>query len=41
LQPGVALVVEPMLGIGTVAALLTWTTAYARRRTQVAAAAGA
>lgn len=32
LLPGTALVVEPMLGIGTIAALLTWTTAYARRR---------
>ena len=32
---------EPLLGIGTVAALLTWTTAYARRRTPAAAAAGA
>jgi len=41
LPPGVALVVEPMLGIGTVAALLTWTTAYARRRPPVVAAAGA
>jgi hypothetical protein len=41
LPPGMALVVEPMLGIGTVAALLTWTTAYARRRTPAAAAAGA
>jgi len=32
LPPGTALVVEPVLGIGTVAALLAWTTAYARRR---------
>jgi hypothetical protein len=39
--PGMAFVVEPMRGIGTVAALLTWTTAYARRRTPAAAAAGA
>lgn len=36
-----ALVVEPMLGIGTVAALLTWTTVYARRRAPAAAAVGA
>jgi hypothetical protein len=41
LPSGMALVVEPMLSIGTVAALLTWTTAYARRRTPAAAAAGA
>jgi hypothetical protein len=32
LPPAVALVVEPVLGIGTVAGLLTWTLAYARRR---------
>ena len=34
--PGMAFVVEPMRGIGTVAALLTWTTAYARRRAPAA-----
>ena len=32
LPPATALVAEPVLGLGTVAALLTWTTAYARRR---------
>jgi len=41
LSPGTALVVEPMLGIGTVAALLAWTTAYARRRRASAIAASA
>ena len=41
LPPGIALVVEPMLGIGTIAALLTWTTAYARRRAPAVAATGA
>lgn len=41
LPAGIALVVEPMLGIGTIAALLTWTTAYARRRAPAAAAASA
>ena len=40
LSPGIALVVEPMLGIAAVAALLTWTTAYARRRAPAAAAVG-
>ena len=34
LPPRVALVAEPILGIGTTAALLVWTTAYARRRAQ-------
>jgi hypothetical protein len=32
LPPGTALVAEPVLGIGTLAGLLLWTTAYARRR---------
>jgi hypothetical protein len=41
LPPGIALVVEPMLGIGTIAALLTWTTGYARRRAPAVAAAAA
>jgi hypothetical protein len=41
LPPGIALVVEPMLGIGTIAVLLTWTTAYARRRAPAAAGVGA
>jgi hypothetical protein len=36
MPPGIALVVEPMLGIGTIAVLLTWTTAYARRRASAA-----
>ena len=31
LPPRIALVVEPMLGIGTIAVLLTRTTAHARR----------
>jgi hypothetical protein len=39
LPPTTALVVEPMVAIGTTAALLAWTTAYARRRTAVLAAA--
>jgi len=37
LPPATALVVEPALGIGTVAGLLTWTFAYARRRQAAAA----
>ena len=41
LPPGIALVAEPLLGIGTIAALLTWTTAYARRRAPAAAVASA
>jgi len=41
LPPATALVVEPMLGIGTVTALLAWTMAYARRRRSAAAAASA
>ncbi len=44
LPPAVALVIEPVLGIGTVAGLLTWTAAFARRRSENAAdrqAAGA
>jgi hypothetical protein len=41
LPPGIALVAEPLLGIGTIAALLTWTTAYARRRAPTAAVASA
>jgi hypothetical protein len=41
LPPGIALVVEPMLGISTIAVLLTWTTAYARRDAPAAAAVGA
>lgn len=32
LPPTTALVVEPMLGIGTITALLTWTLRFARRR---------
>jgi len=32
LPPTTALLAEKVLGIGTIAALLTWTTAYARRR---------
>jgi hypothetical protein len=41
LPPGIAIVVEPMLGIGTIAALLAWTTAYARRRVPATGAVGA
>jgi hypothetical protein len=41
LPPGIALVVEPILGIGTIAVLLTGTTAYARRRAPAAAGVGA
>jgi hypothetical protein len=37
LPPALALVVEPALGIGTVAGLLTWTFAYGRRRQAAAA----
>lgn len=37
LSPGAALVVEPMLGVGTVSGLLAWTVAYARRRSASAA----
>jgi hypothetical protein len=40
LPPGTALVAEPVLGIGTIAALLTWTTAYARRRASRVAETG-
>ena len=32
LPPATALVVEPVLGVGTIAALLTWTAAFSRRR---------
>ena len=38
LPPATALVVEPMLGIGTISALLAWTFAFARRRQAGAAA---
>lgn len=41
LPPGIALVTEPMLGIGAVAGLLLWTTIYARRRSARAATASA
>jgi hypothetical protein len=40
LPPTTAMVVEPMLGVGTISALLAWTFAFARRR-QAAAAADA
>ncbi len=33
LKPQLALVVEPVMGLGTVALLLIWTAAFARRRT--------
>jgi hypothetical protein len=40
LPPATALVVEPMLGIGTISGLLAWTVGFARRR-QTPAADGA
>ena len=39
LPPATALVVEPMLGVGTISALLAWTFAFARRRQAAASAA--
>jgi hypothetical protein len=41
LPPSTALVIEPVLGIGTIAGLLAWTVAYARRRSAAAAEAAA
>jgi hypothetical protein len=38
LPPGTALVAEPVLGIGSIAGLLAWTTAYARRRARASEA---
>ena len=36
LPPSLALVVEPVLGIGTISGLLVWTAAFARRRSTAA-----
>jgi hypothetical protein len=36
LPPSLALVVEPVLGIGTISGLLVWTAAFARRRSAAA-----
>ena len=41
LPPNVAVVVEPILGIGTIAGLLAWTTLYAQRRAAPLPAAAA
>jgi hypothetical protein len=41
LPPTTAMVIEPMLGVGTISALLAWTFAFARRRQAAAANAAA
>jgi hypothetical protein len=41
LAPGIAVVVEPILGIGTIAALLAWTRAFQRGRASAPTAAAA